>query len=145
MKSIGELRSAYVTKTDRTSDFRALEARRLSLEKTRLGLAALRDSEAQLSDRIDLETRILEIEGQIQELGVSLGDFSELNSFCTIHFTLREEAAGALGARILDAFVSALGWTILVYLGLAACALAALGTAVLGLKLADRFKEGRGG
>lgn len=144
LKAIGRLRSADVVKTDRTSDFRALEARRLSLEKTRDGLARLRDTGAQLSDRIDLETRILEIEGQIQELGVSLGDFSELNSFCTIHFTLRETVRGAWRARVLDAFLSALGWTILVYLGLGACILAALGAAVLGLKLADRIKEGRG-
>lgn len=143
LKAIGRLRSADVVKTDRTSDFRALEARRLSLEKTRDGLARLRDTGAQLSDRIDLETRILEIEGQIQELGVSLGDFSELNSFCTIHFTLRETVRGAWRARVLDAFLSALGWTILVYLGLGACILAALGAAVLGLKLADRLKEGR--
>lgn len=143
LKAIGRMRSADVVKTDRTSDFRALEARRLSLEKTRDGLARLRDTGAQLSDRIDLETRILEIEGQIQELGVSLGDFSELNSFCTIHFTLRETVRGAWRARVLDAFLSALGWTILVYLGLGACILAALGAAVLGLKLADRLKEGR--
>jgi len=144
LKAIGELRSANVVKTDRTSDFRALEASRLSLEKTRDGLARLRDTGAQLADRIDLETRILEIEGQIQELGVSLGDFSELNSFCTIHFTLRETPARAWGPRVLDAALAALGWTVLVYLGMGICALAALGTALLGLKLADHLKEGRG-
>ncbi len=144
LKAIGELRSANVVKTDRTSDFRALEASRLSLEKTRDGLARLRDTGAQLADRIDLETRILEIEGQIQELGVSLGDFSELNSFCTIQFTLRETPARAWGIRILDAALAALGWTVLVYLGMGACVLAVLGVVLLGLKLADRLKEGRG-
>ncbi len=143
LKAIGELRSANVVKTDRTSDFRALEARRLSLEKTRDGLARLRDSGASLADRIDLETRILEIEGQIQELGVSLGDFSELNSFCTVHFTLRETPPGASGSRILGAVLSALGWTVLVYLGLGVCILAILGAATLALRLADRLKDGR--
>ncbi len=143
LKGIGDLRSANVIKTDRTADFRALEARRLSLEKTRDGLARLRDTGASLADRIDLETRILEIEGQIQELGVSLGDFSELNSFCTIHFTLREIPTGARGSLLLGAVLSALGWTVLTYLGLGACVLAALGSAVLGLKLADRLKEGK--
>lgn len=143
LKSIGELRSANVVKTDRTADYRVLEAQRLSLEKTRDGLARLRDSGAQLSDRIELETRILDIERQIQELGVSLGDFSELNSFCTIHFVLRETNRGAWGARLLDALLSALGWTVLVYLGIGACVLAALGTAALALKLTDRRKERR--
>ena len=141
MKGIGRLVSANVTKTDRTSDFRALQARRLSLEKTRDGLAALRNEGAALSDRVELETRILEIEGQIQELGVSLGDYSELNSFCTVNFTLRETRPMANGRRILTAVLSALGWSALVYLGLAASALATIGVAALVVRLADRLRD----
>ncbi len=141
LKSIGALVSANVTKTDRTSDYRALEARRLSLEKTRDGLKSLRSAGAQLADRIDLETRILEIEGQIQELGVSLGDFSELNSFCTIHFTLKEVPPRNTGERLLAAALAALGWTVPVYLGIALSVLAALGTASLAVRLADRWRE----
>lgn len=141
MKGIGRLVSANVTKTDRTSDFRALQARRLSLEKTRDGLAALRNEGAALSDRVELETRILEIEGQIQELGVSLGDYSELNSFCTVNFTLRETRPMANGRRILTAVLSALGWSALVYLGLAVSALATIGVAALVVRLADRFRD----
>ena len=141
MKGIGRLVSANVTKTDRTSDFRALQARRLSLEKTRDGLAALRNEGAALSDRVELETRILEIEGQIQELGVSLGDYSELNSFCTVNFTLRETRPMAVGRRILTAVLAALGWSALVYLGLAASALATIGVAALVVRLADRLRD----
>jgi len=103
-QAVGELVSISTTKNDRTADFLALEARRLSLEKTRDGLSALRNSGAALADRISLETRILEIEGQIQELGVSLGDFSELNSFCTINITLREKTGSLL--RYFPCYVS---------------------------------------
>ncbi len=141
LRGVGKLESIVVTKTDRTADFRALEARRLSLEKTRDGLAALRNSGAELKDRIDLESRILEIEGQIQELGVSLGDFNENNSFCTIRITLYEDRASTAGSRILPALVSALSWTVPVYLGIALSILAVLGIAALGLKLWDMIRN----
>ncbi|MBL8967746.1 MAG: DUF4349 domain-containing protein, partial [Spirochaetaceae bacterium] len=125
LRGVGELESVTVTKTDRTADFRALEAKRLSLEKTRDGLRALRRAGAELADLIALETKILEIEGQIQELGVSLGDYSEQNSFCTINLSLRERAAAALGPRLLRAALDALGWSVLVCLGAASASLAA--------------------
>ena len=37
-----------------------------------------------------LENRILEIEQQLQGLGVSLGNFDDENEFCTVHFSLLE-------------------------------------------------------
>jgi hypothetical protein len=139
LKSIGDLASINTVKQDRTGDFRALEAKRLSLEKTRDGLAALRSAGAALADRIELETRILEIEGQIQELGVGLGDFSETNSFCTIEFTLREIASRPLPARLAKAAFAALEWSAAVFFGLALAALCVSGTAWFGVKLRDRF------
>jgi hypothetical protein len=59
----------------------ALEARRLSLEKTRDGLAQLRAERGRTFGPDNPGDPDIEIEGQIQELGVSLGDFSERNSF----------------------------------------------------------------
>ncbi len=132
--------SINTVKTDRTADFRALEAKRLSLEKTRDGLAALRSAGAALSDRIALESRILEIEGQIQELGVSLGDFSELNSFCTVDITLREIEKADPFARVAAALFSALSWTVPVYLGLGFAFLFVAAGLHFGLKVYDRFK-----
>jgi hypothetical protein len=139
-QAVGELFSISTTKNDRTADFLALEARRLSLEKTRDGLSALRNSGAALADRISLETRILEIEGQIQELGVSLGDFSELNSFCTINITLREKTGQSLLPRLVSAAFNALGWSVAVFAGSVFSILCLFGLASLGFKLYDRFK-----
>jgi hypothetical protein len=139
-KAVGDLVSINTVKTDRTADFRALEAKRLSLEKTRDGLAALRSAGAALSDRIALESRILEIEGQIQELGVSLGDFSELNSFCTVDITLREIEKDDPVARAAAALFSALSWTVPVYLGLGFALLFVAAGLHFGLKVYDRFK-----
>jgi hypothetical protein len=142
LRGVGDLVSINTVKNDRTSDFLALEAKRLSLEKTRDGLSALRNAGASLADRMNLETRILEIEGQIQELGVSLGDFSELNSFCTVNISLRETSGPNLWRRLQSAFFDALGWTVGVFTGLVVSLLAVLGIAFLALRIYDRLKEG---
>lgn len=140
LKAIGELESITVTKTDRTGDWKALEARRLSLEKTRDGLKALRANGGSLSDLVALETKILEIEGQIQELGVSLGDYSEGSSLCTVNLSLREAKKAAAGYRVLRAAVDAFGWALLSSLGAALACLAAAGTAALGAGAVAKVK-----
>jgi hypothetical protein len=140
LKAIGSLDSISVNKTDKTADFKALAAKRLSLEKTRDGLRALKVPGAALADLINLETRILEIEGQIQELGVSLGDYDETNSFCTVRFTLSENPA-AKGPDILGALLAALEWTVPLYLALVCAAALVLGAAVLAGLLVDRIRQ----
>lgn len=145
LRAIGKLESITVNKTDRTGDYRALEARRLSLEKTRDGLAALRRAGAALDDLVALETKILEIEGQIQELGVSLGDFSEGNSFCTVNAALREKSAGPSPRAVLRALLESFGWAAIRTAALAVACLAAALAAQLGssayMKIRDREKK----
>ncbi len=145
LRAIGKLESITVNKTDRTGDYRALEARRLSLEKTRDGLSALRRAGAALDDLVALETKILEIEGQIQELGVSLGDFSEGSSFCTVNASLRERDAGPAPRELLRALLEAFGWAALRTAALAIACLAAAGAAWLGgsayAKIRDRERK----
>ena len=140
VRRVGTLDSISVTKTDRTTDFKALEAKRLSLEKARDGLKALRTAGAALSDLVALETKILEIEGHIQELGVSLGDYTEANSFCTIEFSLSEDSSRG-DARILTAILDSCGWAILVEVGVAALILAASGIAALLAMAYARFRK----
>jgi hypothetical protein len=142
LKGVGKLLSITITKADKTAEFRALEAKRLSLEMTRDGLRALRRAGADLSDLVALETKILEIEGQIQELGVSLGDFSEANSFCTIDVGL-SETAGLGAGRVLSAVLDSLGWAALVELGFAAILLAAAAIAALGALAYEKVRKAR--
>ncbi len=134
LRGIGKLESVTVSKADRTADYKALEARRLSLEKTRDGLAALRRAGADLADLVALETKILEIEGQIQELGVSLGDYSEGASLCTINVTLREIDSRFDWGRVGGAALDALAWAAGISLLIAAACLAAAGAAALGAR-----------
>ncbi len=116
-KGVGKLLSFNITKTDRTADYQALQAKRISLEKTLEGLKALRQANANLADLITLENNILEIEGQIQELGISLGDFGENNSFSTIHISITESSAPASSVNVLAAALDAFGWTVWTYCG----------------------------
>ncbi len=43
-----------------------------------------------IEEYVNLQNRILEIEQELQDLGVSLGDFDEENEFCTVRFSLVE-------------------------------------------------------
>ncbi len=140
LRAVGKIKSITASKTDRTADFKALEAKRSSLEKTRDGLKALRRTGAALSDLVALESKILEIEGQIQELGVSLGDFSETNSFCTIDVALEEAATRGAG-HVLAAALESLAWAAFVELGIAASCLAAAAVAALAARAYERFRK----
>ncbi|MDP2388490.1 MAG: DUF4349 domain-containing protein [Bacteroidota bacterium] len=90
MKQVGKLKSIQVTKTDKTNEYRNLNAQKASLEKTRNTLIELKNKEGKIDEFIALSNRILEIEEQLQGLGVSLGDFDAENEFCTVQFTLAE-------------------------------------------------------
>jgi len=63
---------------------------------------------------MQLENRILDIEQQLQGLGVSLGEFDDENEFCTVQFSLLE------GKEVKISFMHrvkvALEWTIKFYL-----------------------------
>lgn len=140
LKGIGTLDSITVNKTDKTAEYKALAAKRLSLEKTRDGLRALKVPGAALADLISLETRVLEIEGQIQDLGVSLGDFDEANSLCTVHYSLVEQGNNT-GPGMLSILLDVLAWTLPVYLGLLLAAAGAIGTALLAGFLVERIRR----
>ncbi len=89
LEKVGKLVSFKVTKTDKTNDYLELKAKRKSLEKTREALTSLR-GKGKVEKLILLENRILEIERDIQSLGVELGEFDNVNEFCTVKLSLYE-------------------------------------------------------
>ncbi len=95
LKTIGKVQTADVTKTDQTSEFKNLEARRLSLEKTRESLIEFKRQSGRIEEFMNLQNRILEIEEELQSLGVQLGDFASENEFCTIQLSLVEGSGPA--------------------------------------------------
>ena len=90
LKQIGTVRRIQIDKKDKTNEYKKLEAKRVSLQKARESLIALKQTGGDVKDMIELTNRLLVIENDIQDLGVSLGEFDENNEFCTVKFVLME-------------------------------------------------------
>ncbi|MEZ4810457.1 MAG: DUF4349 domain-containing protein [Allomuricauda sp.] len=116
LTQIGKVHEKQITKTDKTNEYNELNAQKLSLEKIRNSLLDLKSKSGKISEYMLLENRILEIEQQLQQLGVSLGNFDDENEFCTIKFNLAEHSIIAIGH--FQHFKNALEWTIITYLKL---------------------------
>lgn len=110
---IGKNQSKQITKTDKTNEYRELNAKKASLEKIRASLIELKVKGGRIDEYMQLENRILEIEQQLQELGVSLGNFDDENEFCTVKVTLSEGKIYEIG--LLQRIKVALEWTIKYY------------------------------
>ncbi|MBI3136145.1 MAG: DUF4349 domain-containing protein [Bacteroidetes bacterium] len=91
--AVGKIHSKEIIKNDKTNEYLELNARKASLEKTLKSLIEFKAVGGRIDEYINLENRILEIEEQLQNLGVNLGDFDESNEFCTIRFSLSESKA----------------------------------------------------
>ena len=85
-----------------------------------------------------LENRILEIEQQLQQLGVSLGDFDAENEFCTIQFSLLEGIEKKIG--LMQRIKVALEWTVKIYLRIMASLFFLSFFAYLFLLAIEKFK-----
>jgi Domain of unknown function (DUF4349) len=113
-QKIGIIRAREITKIDKTNEYRKLNAKKVSLETTLSSLNELKSKAGQIGDFVTLHDKILEIETQLQELGVELGDFDAENEFCTVRFSLYEGAAEKK-VGIFQRTKIALEWTIKYY------------------------------
>lgn len=110
LTKIGKVSSKLITKKDKTNEYKELNAKKQSLEKIRTSLISLKSKGGKIEEYMNLENRILEIEQQLQDLGVSLGDFDDENEFCTVNFSLKETRKTEIGT--LHRIKVALEWTI---------------------------------
>ncbi len=115
---IGAIQSKQITKTDKTNEYKELNAKKTSLEKIRSSLVDLKSKGGRIDEYMQLENRILEINQQLQGLGVSLGNFDGENEFCTVKILLSEGKTTTIG--ILQWVKVALEWTVKTYLMLMA-------------------------
>jgi hypothetical protein len=93
IKKIGVLIGVEVTKVDKTNEYKQLNAKKISIEKTLQSLNELKSKGGQITDFVALNDKILEIEEKLQELGVELGNFDAENEFCTVKLSVYESAA----------------------------------------------------
>lgn len=111
---IGKVQSKQITKKDKTNEYKELNARKASLEKILTSLNELKSKGGKIEEYMDLENRILEIEQQLQDLGVNLGDFDDENEFCTVKFSLIE--GRVVKISLIHRVKVALEWTVKIYL-----------------------------
>lgn len=112
--TIGNVQAKQITKKDKTNEYKELNAKKNSLEQIRTSLIELKSKGGKIDEYMQLENRILEIEEQLQELGVSLGDFDNENEFCTVKFSLKEGRISSIS--IFSRIKVALEWTVKMYL-----------------------------
>lgn len=111
---IGNVQAKQITKKDKTNEYKELNARKQSLEQIRTSLIDLKSKGGKIEEYMGLENRILEIEQELQELGVSLGDFDDENEFCTVQFSLKE--GKEMKISLIQRIKVALEWTVKIYL-----------------------------
>ena len=109
----GRILLRRIIKTDKTNDFLKLNASRASLEKTRSSLLELKNKSGNIDEFIKLQNRILEVEKELQTLGVQLGSYDDLNEFCTVRYFLEENSSVSIS--IAHRLIVSLGWTIKYY------------------------------
>ncbi len=114
MIKIGTINAKKITKVDKTNEYKQLNAKKISLEKSLLSLNELKNKGGQVADFIELNAKILETEERLQELGVELGNFDTENEFCTVKLLLYE---GSVEKQIslLHRIKVALEWTLPLY------------------------------
>lgn len=118
LKTIGKLKGTEITKVDKTNEYRQLNAKKASIEKTLHSLNELKSKGGEITDFIALNEKILETEEKAQELGVELGNFNSENDFCTIRLSMYESATEKQ-IGLLQRIKVALEWTIKYYFMLA--------------------------
>jgi Domain of unknown function (DUF4349) len=114
IQKIGALNATEITKIDKTNEYRQLNAKKVSFEKTLASLIELKSRGGAISDYVALHDKILEIEDKMQGLGVELGNFDSENEFCSIRFSLYEGASSKQISMIYRIKI-ALEWTIKYY------------------------------
>ncbi|TPN87358.1 DUF4349 domain-containing protein [Aquimarina algicola] len=138
LTQIGNIQAKQITKKDKTNEYKELNAKKQSLEKIRNSLIELKSKGGKIEEYMDLENRILEIEQQLQGLGVSLGDFDDENEFCTVQFSLLEGKEIKIGT--MQRVKVALEWTIKMYLGIITILLFVTLFGYIFLLAVDKFK-----
>ncbi len=140
VQSIGRIRSTEVTKVDKTNEYRQLNAKRTSLEKTLASLNELKAKGGEITDFISLHEKIRDIESELQSLGVELGNFDTENEFCSVRFSLYEGATERK-VSLAQRLKVALEWTLQFYAIAIVCIVGVTLASLIIVLLVDRLRR----
>ncbi len=149
VRTIGKVYKLTIDKSDKTNEYRDLQAKRASLETSRKALTDLKQREGDIAAMVELEKQILKLEQAIQALGVSLGDFDVENEFVTVKVLLAETRRKivrniSIWKRLLDTLFWTLPAYAVIWLVLAAAAFTGLVATFLMGKVARMVKDADG-
>ncbi|MEM6496547.1 MAG: DUF4349 domain-containing protein, partial [Pseudomonadota bacterium] len=149
VQTIGKLYKLTIDKSNKTNEYRDLQAKRASLETSRKALTDLKQREGDIAAMVELEKQILKLEQAIQALGVSLGDFDVENEFVTVKVLLAETRRKivrniSIWKRLLDTLFWTLPAYAVIWLVLAAAAFTGLVATFLMGKVARMVKDAEG-
>jgi hypothetical protein len=139
LQRIGVIKATEITKVDKTNEYRQLNAKKASIEKTLQSLNELKAKGGQIADFVALNDKILEIEEKAQELGVELGNFDAENEFCTVKLSMYEGETEK-NISVVHRLKVALEWTIKYYAILAITTLIIAITIFVFLLIVDKLK-----
>lgn len=117
-KTFGKLTHLTIVKNDKTNEYRQLNAKRQSLEKSKETLTQLANSGGSVDERLKVQERLTDVEERIQNLSVALGEFDTENEFCTVKLVLAE-AVKVLGVSWTHRALDAGFWAAGVFFGVA--------------------------
>jgi uncharacterized protein YfcZ (UPF0381/DUF406 family) len=137
VRKIGRLKAININKTDKTSEYKNLQANRKSLEETMNSLTALKSRSGKIDEYINLENQILEIKKQIQGLGIQLGEYDAENELCTIIFSLKETSFTSYS--FVRSLKISLEWTARIYFSITFSLFMFLGGAALFLYILNKL------
>lgn len=138
-QKIGRITQCEVTKVDKTNEYRQLNAKKISIEKTLQSLNELKSRNGQVADFVMLNDKILEIEEILQDLGVQLGNFDTENEFCTVKISIYE-GFSQNSISLMHRLKVALEWTINYYLILVIAIFVASLAALIIILIIDKIK-----
>jgi hypothetical protein len=138
-KKFGVLKATEITKVDKTNEYRQLNAKKASIEKTLQSLNELKSKGGQITEFVALNDKILEIEEKAQELGVELGNFDTENEFCTIKLSMYE-GENEKNISFIHRVKEALEWTIKYFAIITLTALMLSLTILVLLSIIDKLK-----
>ncbi|TGM60937.1 DUF4349 domain-containing protein [Leptospira adleri] len=141
-KKIGKTLLLTIDKKDKTNEYKDLQAKKEYLVKIRNSLSTLKSKGGRIDEYINLENRILEIEDEIQKLGISLGEFDSENEFCTVLVTIYEnKSSNKAGIGLLRRVKVALEWTFKYYFLLSISFLFVVLAIHFGVPIFEKFKH----
>lgn len=144
LQGIGTASQLRVTKSDKTNEYRQLKARQAALNNSRASLKLLQTADGSIEERIRLQDRLLDLERDIQDLKVSLGEFDTENELNTVKFGLVEAGPAPVATARIPWWKRAkvaFEWTVPVYLRLLGIAALSVLLLLAGLVAVERLQR----